>query len=218
MGRELCATGDAPRERAGLLTHAWFLADATASTRPIQRGVRIRRTLLCDELAPPPPGVAAVPPERRPDQTTRQAIETLTEQPGIVCASCHALAINPLGFAFEGFDSLGRARSEQASLGSDGTRLGVLPVDTVTVPRVTAGDERVSTGPVDLVQLLLQSGKLEACLARNYFRFTFGRYEDPRDGCALERLRARLVESGRIRDMLAEAGLLAELRERRFEP
>jgi len=55
----------------------------------------------------------------------------------------------------------------------------------VTVPRVTAGDERVSTGPVDLVQLLLQSGKLEACLARNYFRFTFGRYEDPRDGCAL---------------------------------
>ena len=46
-----------------------------------------------------------------------------------------------------------------------------------------------------------------------------GRYEDPsRDGCALERLRGRLADSGRIRDMIEEAGLLPELEQRRFEP
>lgn len=118
--------------------------------------------------------------------------------------------------AFEGFDVLGRVRLEQRLFGDDGTHVGAAPVDTTSVPRVTPS---VSTGPADLSRLMLQSGKLEACLARNYFRFTFGRYEDlSRDGCALERLRSRLVELGRIRDMLEEAALLPELRHRRFAP
>jgi hypothetical protein len=208
-----------PGERAGLLTHAWFLAGDSASTRPIQRGVFVRRKLLCDELAPPPANVNAVPPSLRSDRTTRQVVEELTEQPGTACASCHATFINPLGFAFEGFDALGRVRVEQRLFSDDGVQVGALPADTTSVPRITPTDERSSTGPADLSALMLQSGKLEACLARNYFRFTFGRYEEPaRDGCALERLRSRLVTSGRIRDMLAEAALLPELRQRRFEP
>jgi hypothetical protein len=136
-----------------------------------------------------------------------------------VCVSCHATEINPLGFAFEGYDALGRARAMQPLFRDDGSSLGALPVDTTSVPRVTADDASASHGPADLVELMLHSGKLEACLARNYFRFTFGRYEDAsRDGCALERLRARLAESGRIRDMIEEAGLLPELGQRRFEP
>jgi hypothetical protein len=206
-------------ERPGLLTRAWFLASGSASTRPIQRGVFVRRTLLCDELAPPPADVSAVQPAPVTDKTTRQVVEALTEQPGTVCASCHASSINPLGFAFEGFDALGRVRMEQPVFDADGTQVGALPLDTVSVPRVAPTDPSVSNGPADLALLMLQSGKLEACLARHYFRFTFGRREDlGRDGCALERLRARLVESGRIRDMLAEAAFLPELQERRFEP
>jgi hypothetical protein len=210
----------AAADRTGLLTRAWFLVSGSASTRPIPRGVFVRRTLLCDELAPPPATAnAAVPPTLRPDKTTRQVVEELTEQPGTVCASCHATSINPLGFAFEGFDALGRARATQPLFRDDGSTLGALPIDTSSLPHVTPDDASTSHGPADLVRLMLQSGKLEACLARNYFRFTFGRYEDlSRDGCALERLRARLAESGRIRDMIEEAGLLPELQRRRFEP
>jgi uncharacterized protein DUF1592/uncharacterized protein DUF1588/uncharacterized protein DUF1595/uncharacterized protein DUF1585 len=206
--------------RTGLLTHAWFLVSGSANTRPIPRGVFVRRTLLCDDLAPPPATAnAAVPPALRPDKTTRQVVEELTEQPGTVCVSCHATEINPLGFAFEGYDALGRTRVMQPLFQGDGSSLGALPVDTTSVPRVTPDDASASHGPADLVQLMLRSGKLEACFARNYFRFTFGRYEDPsRDGCALERLRARIAESGRIRDMIEEAGLLPELQQRRFEP
>jgi hypothetical protein len=206
-------------ERSGLLTRAWFLASGSASTRPIQRGVRVRRKLLCDDLAPPPANVAALLPAATAEKTTRQAIAELTEQPGTSCASCHASSINPLGFAFEGFDALGRARSEQRFFHDDGTYAGALPVDTHTVPRITPSDERTASGPAELAALMVQSGKLEACLARNYFRFTFGRNEDVvRDGCALERLRARLTETGRIRDMLREAALLPQMRARRFEP
>lgn len=206
-------------QRPGILTRAWFLASGSASTRPILRGVFVRQRLLCDEIAPPPDNVNAVPPPLRSDKTTRQVVEDLTEQRGTACASCHATLINPLGFAFEGFDALGRARIEQRLFSGDGQPLGALPVVTTSVPRVEPEDDSASSGPADLNGMLLQSGKLEACLARHYFRFTFGRYEDlARDGCALERLRTRLVESGRIRDMLEEAALLPELTQRRFEP
>jgi hypothetical protein len=206
-------------ERPGLLSRAWFLVSGSVSTRPILRGVFMRRHLLCDELAPAPANVTAALPTRQLDQTTRQAVEELTEQPGTTCAACHEAFINSLGFAFEGFDALGRVRHEQRLFSDDGKEIGALPVDTATVPRVMPGDETAASGPADVIELMLQSGKLEACLVRNYFRFTFGRYEEPsRDGCALERLRRRLVESGRIRDMLEEVALLPEFRQRRFEP
>ena len=42
--------------------------------------------------------------------TTRESVEAITEMPGSICAGCHTLAINPLGFATEGFDALGRFR------------------------------------------------------------------------------------------------------------
>ncbi len=208
-------TGD----RAGLLTRAWFLAGNSANTRPIMRGVFVRQRLLCDDIPPPPDNAAAMPPGLASDKTTRQVITVLTEQPGSACAGCHASLINPLGYAFEGFDALGRARAAQHLFDARGARLGALPVDTRSVPQITAGDGRASAGPADLARLMLESGKLEACFARNYFRFAFGRYEDlAHDGCALERLRSRLAESGRIRDMFEEVALLPELQRRRFEP
>jgi Protein of unknown function (DUF1588)/Protein of unknown function (DUF1592)/Protein of unknown function (DUF1595) len=207
-------------ERSGLLTRAWFLVSGSASTRPIQRGVFIRRKLLCDEVAPPPQSVnAGVPPPLATDKTTRQVVEALTEQPGTVCASCHASQINPLGFAFEELDALGRVQKKQRLFSNEGLELGSLPIDATSLPRVTPEDESVSHGPDDLNRLMLRTGKIEACLARNYFRFTFGRHEDlSTDGCALERLRARLVQSGRIRAMIEEAGLLSQMQQRSFEP
>jgi hypothetical protein len=205
-------------ERRGLLSRLWFLASGSANTRPILRGAFVRRSLLCDELAPPPANVATALPERKLGETTRQAVEKLTEQAGTQCASCHEGYINPLGFAFEGFDSLGRFRTEERLFSDDGTQVGTLPIDVRSVPRVSPSDERASSGVADLVDLMLQSGKLEACLVRNYFRFSFGRYEElGTDGCALERLRSRLAESGSIRAMLAEVARLPEMRQRHFE-
>ncbi len=57
---------------------------------------------------------------------------------------------------------------------AQGTLLGTWPIDTRSVPRVSPGDAGPSSGSAELVRLMLDSGKLEACLARNYFRFTFG--------------------------------------------
>ena len=64
------------------------------------------------------------------------------------------------------------------------------------------------SGALELMTLVAASGKAEACLARNYFRFTFARWEDlAKDGCTLEALRARLAAGGTFQDLLRETVL-----------
>jgi hypothetical protein len=182
------------------------------------KGVFLRKNVLCDDIPPPPAGANANPPELREDMTTREVVEEITEMPGTVCAGCHATVINPLGFASESFDALGRHRTEQVLFDADGNAVGRKPIDTNVVPQVLDGDETPASGPLELMTLVAASGKAEACLARNYFRFTFARWEDlAKDGCALERLRARLADGGTFRDLLRETVLSTAFRERAFE-
>jgi hypothetical protein len=205
-------------ERPGLLSRALFLSTGSPSTRPIMKGVFIRKQILCDELPPPPPGANAKPPELRSDMTTREVVEELTETPGTVCAGCHTALINPLGFASEGFDALGRLRSEQRLFDMDGSEVDSKPVDTSTIPNVVLGDDTPSSGIADLSEQIAVSGKSEACIARNFFRFTYARWEEEElDGCALEALRGALDAGGTIPDLLRAAVLSPEFRRRRFE-
>jgi hypothetical protein len=204
-------------ERAGLLTRALFLSTGSANTRPIMKGVFIRRHVLCDEIPPPPPGVNATPPELRSDMTTREVVEELTEMTGSTCAGCHMALINPLGFATESFDALGRYRSQQILFDDDGTRIGEKAVDTRAVPRVIGDDATVVNGPLELMNKIVESGKGEACVARNFFRFTFARWENlSSDGCTLESLRAPLSRGGAIPELLRAAALAAAFKHRAF--
>ncbi|MDD9941663.1 MAG: DUF1592 domain-containing protein [Myxococcales bacterium] len=206
-------------QRPGLLTRAAFLSTGTANTRPIMKGVFIRRNLLCDGIPPPPDNAAADAPAITPDVSTRQLVEEITEQAGTACAGCHTTLINPLGFATEGYDALGRVRREQLLVSEEGEVLGTAPVDTLSVPRIFLDDDTVSQGPHDLMRLIAQSGKAEACLARHYFRFSFGRFEDvTTDGCVLESLRRALAGGGTLPDMLKAVALATEFRTRSFAP
>ncbi len=94
------------------MSRALFLTSGSANTRPIQKGVIMRCRLLCDELARVLAGVNAIPRELGADMTTRQVVEELTEQSGTTCTGWHTTRINPLGFALEGLDALGRMCSE----------------------------------------------------------------------------------------------------------
>lgn len=216
-------SGDPPRfadgQRPGILTRAALLSNGSPQSRPVMRGVFIRKTILCDDLPTPPANAAAMTDEDDGSaKTTRQRIASLTESEGSSCRGCHATVINPLGFAFEGFDALGRFRSEQKIFSSSGQMIAALPVDTTSVPGVIEGDETESSGPADAVRLIVESGKPPACLARNYFRFTFGRWEDPeRDGCILEGLRKAALGSGSLQQMLKEVALAKSFVSRSFD-
>jgi len=204
-------------QRPGLLTRALFLSTGSPNTRPIMKGVFIRRNILCDGIPPPPPGANAKPPELQPGMTTRETVEELTQMQGTVCAGCHATLINALGFATEGFDALGRYRTEQRFFDASGAASGSKPISTSGVPHVTEA-ETVVSGPSELMQQILASGKVEACLSRNFFRYTFARWEDAAaDGCALEGMRKSLEDGGTLVDLVMAASLDGSFRQRAFQ-
>jgi hypothetical protein len=203
-------------ERVGLISRAAFLATGSASTRPIMKGVFIRKALLCDDIPPPPPNAAANPPMLSESLSTRQVVQELTEQS--TCSGCHRTLINPLGFATESFDALGRLRSEQPLYDPEtGEVVGSAPVDTETVPYVDSSDEAVASNAADLTALIAESPKPYACFARQYFRFTFGRLEDlDRDGCALSDVKLAIDEGRPIADVLRSIARSSAFRRRSF--
>lgn len=204
-------------QRPGLLTRALFLSTGTPNTRPIMKGVFIRKYVLCDQIPPPPPGANAKPPELEPGMTTRETVEELTQMPGTVCAGCHSQIINALGFATEGFDALGRYRTEQKFFDPSGAPAGSKPVSTSGVPHVTPGDAPAA-GPAELMQQIVASGKVEGCLSRNFFRYTFARWENAAtDGCALESMRKALENGGSVVDLVMAATLDGTFKQRAFE-
>ncbi len=175
-------------ERTGLLTRAAFLATPSAQTNPVMRGVTIRRNILCDEIPPPPDSV--MQQLRTPDldrsMTTRERYAAKTGS--AFCMSCHS-QINPVGFALEGFDSLGRYRTTEKIFDSDGTLLNSLSVNTSVQPNITTADSTNSSDAEHFNILVAESGKVQACMVKQYFQFTFAREPDlAADGCTLQNM------------------------------
>lgn len=196
--------GEPPRfggeSRPGYLTRAAFLATGQVTTRPIIRGVLVRTKLLCDEIPPPPANADAVTEEvssELPEATTTRAkTAAITETSSPTCAACHEKLINHIGYVLEGFDALGRARTEEPIVRPNGTIAARLPVDTRAVPRIHEDDTRSASTPADLVDLMLESGKAHACFARHVVRFALGRAEEvDGDACAIGTV-MRALEDG----------------------
>jgi hypothetical protein len=84
---------------------------------------------------------------------------------------------------------------------------------------VTLDDGAASKGPADLVRLIEGSGKAEACIARQYFRYTFARWEDESaDGCTLDRLRSAMSsDHATFVGFLREVALSPQFKQRAFD-
>jgi hypothetical protein len=126
--RRVQLASDSPRR--GLLGHGSVLAVTSHPDRtsPVVRGHWILDNLLGAEPPAPP---ANVPPLEATSVTDgrgkllslRERLAAHRENP--TCASCHAL-MDPLGFALEGFDAVGRWRTID-ELGEPIDASGVLP-------------------------------------------------------------------------------------------
>ncbi len=206
-------------ERAGLFTRAAFLSTGTINTRPIIKGVFMRLGMLCDAIPAPPANAAGTPIPQLDMRTTRQVVEALTEAPGTPCAACHTTLINPLGFATENFDALGRVRSQQRFFNEMGMVVGQAPVNTRTIPLVSVDDTRESTDAVTLTRMMVESNRLQTCFARQYFRFTFGRLEerDGRDNCALKRMTDAALAGRPLAEVLRVVAMDPAFRTRSFQ-
>nr|MCH9680134.1 DUF1592 domain-containing protein [Deltaproteobacteria bacterium] len=119
--------------RVGVLTQPALLALLSHADRnsPTRRGLFVQQTLLCAEIGSPPPTVNPELPEPDPDVTLREQLQEVVADPS--CAACHTL-MDPIGFAFEGFDAVG---AEQAT--DNG-----LPIDDRAPAELVGGTPRPS--------------------------------------------------------------------------
>jgi mono/diheme cytochrome c family protein len=139
-------------ERKGLLGKGSVLTVTSYPNRtsPTLRGKFILENLLGSPPPPPPPNVPSLKEGKDASQLTmRERMEQHRANP--VCASCHA-RMDPLGFALENFDGLGRWRPgvDASGILPDGTKVdGPIGLRNVLLDRkdqfVTTATERLLT-------------------------------------------------------------------------
>ena len=147
--RRVTVTGD---ERKGLLGKGSLLTVTSYPNRtsPTMRGKFVLENLLGSPPPPPPPDVPSLKEDADVSGLTmRERMELHRINP--VCSSCHS-KMDPIGFALESFDGLGRWRAGVDSSGvlPDGTRIdGPAGLRKVLLDRkdqfVTTATERLLT-------------------------------------------------------------------------
>jgi len=98
--------------RAGVLSHPYMASvlSYSAATSPIHRGVFLARSVMGNVLKPPQEAVTPLAPDLHPHLSTRERVALQTSS--VACQTCHTM-INPLGFALEEFDPIGRYRTAE---------------------------------------------------------------------------------------------------------
>src|SRR5688572_290447 len=180
-----------PKQRAGLFTQLTFLTmhgDSEGSF-PTRRGAEVLRRVLCldvevpanmeiPELKPPAPGI-----------TTRQRFE---EHSKTACASCHVL-LDPIGFAFENYDGIGRYRTTDNGQ----------PVDASGTLQLGSGAPVRFKDAVELMPALAAAEEVRSCMATQWARYLLRREESKGDMPSLEGvLKAFRASSYDMRELL----------------
>ncbi len=155
--RKVAWEGD---RRAGILTHPYMLSELAYmdETSPIHRGVFVGRGLLGIAIKPPVDAFTPLAPDLHPGLTTRERVTLQTRTPA--CASCHAV-MNPLGFALENFDAVGRFRDKERNK----------PVDASGSYETRAGPTAKFTGAKELARFLAESEETQYAFTQQAFHF-----------------------------------------------
>jgi hypothetical protein len=171
--------------RGGLLGHASILTVTSYSNRtsPVVRGKWILDNIL---NAPPPPPPANVPELRARDGqgkvlSMRAQMEQHRSNP--VCAGCHRV-MDPLGFALENFDGIGRWRTTDANA----------PID----PSGAMPDGTKFSGPAEFRRVLLD-GRREmfvSTVADRLLTYALGRGLEHYDAPVVRRIVADAAPAG----------------------
>ncbi len=102
--------------------------------------------------------------------------------------------MDPIGFGLENFDGVGRWRDQE-----NGN-----PIDTTGVLAQASLDQEEFDGPVQLGAKLALSPDVQHCVARQWFRFAYGRTESEEvDACTLAQVDESFAASNyNLRELL----------------
>jgi hypothetical protein len=163
--------------RGGLLGQGSILTVTSyaARTSPVVRGKWVLENLLAAPPPPPPPNVPALSTQgEEPGRMLTMREATVRHRASPVCASCHAL-MDPIGFAMENFDAVGKWREIDADAPIDAS--GVLPDGT-----------RID-GLAGLKQALLaKPERFASAVTEKLLMYALGRNLQYYDGSAVRRI------------------------------
>jgi len=171
----------------GLLGHASLLTvhALPSSSSPIHRGLLVREHFLCQKLPPPPANLNTSPPEVDPESSTRERYAQHSSDPA--CSSCHD-QIDPIGFAFEHYDGIGRWRDMD----------GIHSVDASG--EILNSDESDGSfyGVQELSEHLAESSEVSACYVQQWFVYGTGQgdMELPEVSCGVAAATEEFVAQG----------------------
>lgn len=186
--------------RGGILTQASILTLTSNPTRtsPVKRGRWVLDNLLNTPPPPPAPNVMELEDQKELTGTLRERMQQHRENPS--CASCHA-RMDPIGFAMENFDAIGRWREKD----------GDQPIDASG--ELTTGMK--FTGPVELQRILVSEKKDDfvRCVAEKMLTFAIGRGIEYYDRCAID----KIVEQMKQNDYRFSALVIAVVESEPFQ-
>ena len=169
-----------------MLTHpAWLAAwSGNFDNHPVQRGKWIRTHLLAGSVPDVPIGVDARVPEIE-HKSFRERLKVATS--AAECWRCHR-SMDPLGLTFERYDHYGRFQRLDAGQ----------PVDASGEISRTAFPElhRKFDSPVEMMDFLAGSERVEQVFVRYVFRYFMGRNETLGDANTLQDAHRAYRESG----------------------
>ncbi len=171
--------------RGGVMTTAAVLMASSHPTHTslVKRGKWVLDNFLGTPPPPPSPNVPALPDRAESGEklTMRQQVEQHRADPN--CAACHK-RMDPIGFALENFDAIGRWRDKDESKQT---------IDaTATLP-----DGTTVNGPDELKQLLLaRKDDFTRCLAEKLLTYSLGRTPEPYDLRAVKRISTATARDG----------------------
>ena len=207
MGETITFTGDAQQPqwvdlpkgsiRGGLLGMPAVLAVSSYPyrTSPVLRGAWILESILG---TPPPPPPAEVPAleKQASAEAPKSVREMLTQhRANPACATCHS-RIDPLGFALENYDFIGRWRDQDAGKPIDNR--GELPDGTAV-----AGPQGLKLALLDRKDLFVRN------LTAKMLGYALGRGLTPQDSCTVDRIVAELKENDYRAQKLVELVILS---------
>jgi hypothetical protein len=162
--------------RGGLLSQGSILTVTSYATRtsPVIRGKWILDNILAMPPAPPPPQVTQLKEASATGKVLSMRERVAQHRANPACAGCHNL-MDPVGFALEKYDAVGRWRTKEGGMTVDAT--GNLP------------DGTKFDGPSELQQALLKRPELlVSTVTEKLLTYALGRGIEPYDAPAVRKV------------------------------
>jgi hypothetical protein len=161
-------------------------SDSDASS-PVKRGVFVLQAVLCQQLPQRPKNLMITTPAPDDAKTTRERWAQHSQNPA--CSYCHK-NLDPVGFAMEDFDAIGRHRTTENGLPIDAR--GGIP--SLGVPDLSLN------GGAALSDVVAERDELKQCFARQWVRFGLGRLEARTDAPTIAPLYDITKANGSLKD------------------